>query len=205
MAKSTTDTDRPPGNYQSLLGYARGVHKESGGRCAYCEYGACGVDFDMWRQLSLEHVIPSKWLEKGNIRPLLNELWGLGDNWRKPYQRVTGDEDNLEGFRLKQAIEQESCVTACHFCNSATSRFEARHKGFREEWEEIFRDPGLKKLKHKPFDERKAALLERVRELRKAIFEQKKADVKKKLDELEPYFDQYVKPELDRPGVPGTP
>ena len=40
-------------NCQSLFGYATEVHQRSGGVCQLCDAGATGLDFDLWRQLTV--------------------------------------------------------------------------------------------------------------------------------------------------------
>jgi hypothetical protein len=44
-------------NCQSLFGYAAEVHRHSGGVCELCGAGATGIDFDLWRRLTVEHLI----------------------------------------------------------------------------------------------------------------------------------------------------
>jgi hypothetical protein len=41
-------------NCQSLFGYAAKVHERSGGVCQLCGAGGPEVDFDFWRQLTVE-------------------------------------------------------------------------------------------------------------------------------------------------------
>jgi hypothetical protein len=43
-------------NCRSLFGYAAEVHELSGGVCQLCA-GGLEVDFDFWRQLTVEHLI----------------------------------------------------------------------------------------------------------------------------------------------------
>lgn len=44
-------------NCQSLFGYASKVHIRSGGRCQLCLCGGQPLNFDLWRQLTVEHLI----------------------------------------------------------------------------------------------------------------------------------------------------
>lgn len=46
-------------NCQSLFGYAAAVHERSGGVCQLCGCGADRLDFDLWRQMTVEHLIGS--------------------------------------------------------------------------------------------------------------------------------------------------
>src|SRR5205807_243716 len=50
-------TDYDYRNCQSLFGYAAKVHERSGGVCQLCSAGAAGLDFDLWRQMTVEHLI----------------------------------------------------------------------------------------------------------------------------------------------------
>lgn len=44
-------------NCKSLFGYAAAVHIRSGGICELCGAGGGALDFDLWRQYTVEHVI----------------------------------------------------------------------------------------------------------------------------------------------------
>lgn len=44
-------------NCQSLFGYAAKVHERPGAVCQLCSAGGPEVDFDFWRQLTVEHLI----------------------------------------------------------------------------------------------------------------------------------------------------
>ena len=50
-------TDYDYRNCQSLFGYAAKVHERSGGVCQLCGAGTAGLDFDLWRQMTVEHLI----------------------------------------------------------------------------------------------------------------------------------------------------
>ncbi len=54
------DCQYDPKSCQSLLGYGRAAHARSGGRCKYCDFGKERIDFNMWRQLSIDHVVPAR-------------------------------------------------------------------------------------------------------------------------------------------------
>ncbi len=52
-----------PYNYkscQSLFGYAFAVHVRSGGTCQLCGCGGSALSFDLWRQMTVEHLIGKK-------------------------------------------------------------------------------------------------------------------------------------------------
>lgn len=113
-----TQIATPPGdttpydhrNLQSLFGYGRRVHAASGGICQLCGYGA-GVtaDPDLWRQLTVEHLIGEKQGgHLGRVRTALGR--------RFPQLRTA------ELRELAVRVEVANMVSACHFCNSMTSR-----------------------------------------------------------------------------------
>ena len=95
-----------PRSCQSLLGYGRATHAKSGGICVYCGLGRDRVDFDVWRQLSVDHVIPARLFpDEGRTLPSVFPSLSKAD------LRKLGEKIN--GINL---------VTACNFCNSMTSR-----------------------------------------------------------------------------------
>jgi len=97
-------------NCQSLFGYAQEIHKRSGGICQLCRAGqGTSVSFDLWRQLTVEHLIGES--QGGHYRQILKSV-------SKKYDSLT--RDALE--ELAEAIEMENMVTACSFCNSMTSK-----------------------------------------------------------------------------------
>jgi hypothetical protein len=100
-----------PRNLQSLFGYGRAAHVRSGGICQLC---GCGkdrdLDFDMWRQFTIEHLIG-----QGD--------GGYPDRINAAVARKLGDTVSLdEQTRLARDIHEANIVTACQFCNSTTSR-----------------------------------------------------------------------------------
>lgn len=97
-------------NCQSLFGYAAAVHARSGGICALCGYGEAGIDFDRWRQLTVEHLIGES---QGGYRRQIEIDLGrrFPDLAREQVKDRAGD------------IDAANTVTACSFCNSTTSRF----------------------------------------------------------------------------------
>lgn len=98
-------------NCQSLIGYAAEVHRRSGGVCQLCGCGAEGdcVDFDLWRQFPVEHVIGSS---QGGYYDQIRRAVDLRFQELSPEDRET----------IAQDIDQMNTVTACSFCNSTTSR-----------------------------------------------------------------------------------
>ncbi|MCE5200331.1 HNH endonuclease [bacterium] len=96
-----------PYGCQSLLGYGKAVHERSGGVCAYCGMGKDGLTFDMWRQLSVDHVIPTS--------SLGSQGWSQVEQYFPNLLKNQRDE-------LYKQINKCNLVTACNFCNSMTSR-----------------------------------------------------------------------------------
>jgi len=95
-----------------LFGYAAKVHERSGGVCQLCGAGAAGLDFDLWRQMTVEHLIGES--QGGYLRQILASLAG-----RFPGLSA------VERVRLADQIDAANTVTACSFCNATTSRTQA--------------------------------------------------------------------------------
>lgn len=96
-------------NCQSLFGYAFKVHVRSNGTCQLCFCGGSNLNFDLWRQLTVEHIIGKKqggYLK--NIRQSVNEH----------FKQLTPNQCE----DLAKAIDAANTVTACSFCNSTTSQ-----------------------------------------------------------------------------------
>ncbi len=97
-------------NCQSLFGYAEKVHQRSGGICQLCGAGSGeSVDFNFWRQLTVEHLIGHS--QGGYLNQVRTILAG-----RFPQLPSGRIED------LARRIDEANTVTACSFCNSTTSR-----------------------------------------------------------------------------------
>ena len=105
-------TDYDYRNCQSLFGYAAKVHERSGGVCQLCGAGAAGLDFDLWRQMTVEHLIGES--QGGYLRQILASLAG-----RFPGLSAA------ERAELAAQIDAANTVTACSFCNATTSRAQA--------------------------------------------------------------------------------
>jgi hypothetical protein len=98
------------GNCQSLFGYAERVHQRSHGVCQLCGFeGSPAVDFHLWRQLTVEHVIG---VSQGGAKMQIEEAITKRFPSLAPSDRAS----------LANQIDEANTVTACHFCNSATSR-----------------------------------------------------------------------------------
>ena len=96
-------------NCQSLFGYAAAIHRRSGAKCALCDCGGAPADFDMWRQMTVEHLIGKS--QKGYLR----DIRGLV---KERFPEL--DEEAREALALQ--IDMLNTVTCCSFCNSTTSR-----------------------------------------------------------------------------------
>ncbi len=96
-------------NCQSLFGYATDVHRRSGGRCQLCGCGSTPINFDLWRQMTVEHLIGKS--QGGYLRQV-----------RESVSKRFSDMPSQEQESLAKAIDALNTVTACSFCNSTTSR-----------------------------------------------------------------------------------
>lgn len=96
-------------NCQSLFGYAQNVHERSKYRCELCGCGGTPPDFDLWRQFTVEHLVGES--QGGYLREL-----------RVAVAVRFSDLPVDERAKLVAAIDVANTVTACSFCNSATSR-----------------------------------------------------------------------------------
>lgn len=94
----------------SLFGYGRAAHERSGGICQLCGCGAGPeVDFDLWRQFTIEHLIGEG---QGGYPPRIKAAVDLR------FAHIASDERRDLAVRIHEA----NIVTACQFCNSTTSR-----------------------------------------------------------------------------------
>ncbi len=96
-------------NCQSLFGYAADCHIRSGGKCQLCGCGGVPLDFDLWRQMTVEHLIGSS---QGGYLPQIRVAVAA----RFPDISAGSRED------LARRLDALNTVTACQFCNSTTSR-----------------------------------------------------------------------------------
>jgi hypothetical protein len=95
---------------QSLFGYGRAAHERSGGICQLCGCGAgSDIDFDLWRQLTIEHLIGQG---QGGYPPRINAAVEIR------FAHLPEEQRRALGTRIHDA----NIVTACQFCNSTTSR-----------------------------------------------------------------------------------
>jgi len=101
-----------PYNYkqcQSLFGYSFDVHVRSAGTCQLCGCGGENLTFDLWRQMTVEHIIGKS--QGGYLKEIR-----LAVAERFPNLSVSERES------ISKKIDSMNTVTACSFCNSTTSR-----------------------------------------------------------------------------------
>ena len=159
----------PYTNCSSLFGYSAGAHARSGGICALCEGGEGRLEFEFWRQLTVEHLVgQSQGGSIKDIKALVGEFFP-----------DLGVEEVKE---LANQIDVRNTVTACHFCNATTSRMQSL-QSMREIIESAAggRDTTLKN----------------VGDACKQILRHKKDSVKWKLKSVRHAFDRKVKPGLE--------
>lgn len=96
-------------NCASLFGYAAAVHQRSGGKCALCDCGGSTLQFDMWRQMTVEHLIGKS--QKGYLKEIRVLVKQRFPNLSE------ADQENFS-----RQIDALNTVTCCSFCNSTTSR-----------------------------------------------------------------------------------
>src|SRR5438105_2812578 len=103
------DKMETPYNYkdcQSLFGYAQRVHEGSGGICQLCNCGSGpGVDFNLWRQMTVEHLIGET--QGGYLHQI-----------RAVVAQRFQDLPAREREDIAQRIDTANTVTACSLCNS---------------------------------------------------------------------------------------
>jgi len=142
-----------PSNCQSLLGYAESVHLATGGICAYCDFGKPRLDFSEWRQLALEHVVPSGIVNGDEVKSKLMALFGYAkEDWPTRKHQPRAD---LRGHKLQAKLAEACCTTACTFCNSMTSKYPDDKFNYAEFWK-VFEDS---ELRASPSSERLLGLL----------------------------------------------
>jgi hypothetical protein len=153
---------------QSLFGYAEAVHSRSGGICQLCNAGAgLVVDFDFWRQLSVEHLLG---YSQGGYLPQIRAL--LESRFPDLLPEARG--------KLAQRLDVANTVTACSFCNSTTSRY--RNPESMTEMLGESSDP------HVAVESAVAKLA--------LVLKRKRAAVDRKLDSVREAFEKNIRPKL---------
>jgi len=164
-------------NCQSLFGYAESAHQRSGGVCQLCGCGAGDdIDFDLWRQLTVEHLIGES--QNGYLKDIKKAV-------AKRFPALVTD----DAAELARRINEANTVTACSFCNSTTSR--VTHARTMEEL--ILNLPGDP-----------SQVLQAVAAELKAILNTKRNNVKWKLESVRMAFKERVEPELRKSRIAGA-
>lgn len=158
-----------PRHCQSLFGYAAAVHRRSGGRCQLCGCGDAPLDFDLWRQLTVEHLIGKS--QGGYLRQI-----------RQAVEERFPDLPPVDKEDLSRRLDEANTVTACSFCNSTTSRDVSPHS--------------MKDLLNRAIGAPDEVLRLAVAELQ-TILEHKRADVQWKLESVRAAFEKEVRAPIE--------
>lgn len=150
-------------NCQSLFGYSAEVHIRCKGKCQLCGCGGEPLDFDMWRQMTVEHLIGKS--QGGYLKQIKGSL-------SNKFPKYTTDKI----VALSKKLETLNTVTACQFCNSTTSRDVC--------------DISMEDLIHNSANE--IEILEAVESACLEILETKKEKVAWKLESVKKAFEKYV-------------
>lgn len=154
---------------QSLFGYAAEVHKRSGGICQLCDAGSTELNFNLWRQLTVEHIIGKS--EGGYLSQIKEAV-------RKRFPELS----NEEKVGLAHKIEGINTVTACSFCNSTTSR----HRSDVNLGDFIVKSVGTD-----------TDLLEQIAQKLETILKDKRQEVGWKLLSIQNEYENNIKPTLE--------
>lgn len=151
-------------NCQSLFGYSADVHIKCKGKCQLCGCGGEPPDFDLWRQMTVEHLIGKS--QGGYLKQVREEV-------KEQFPHYS--EEEVES--LSKEIDSINTVTACQFCNSTTSR-DISYISMNEIIKESAPEPG--------------ATLENVRKACEEILARKKQSVQWKLESVRDAFDKHI-------------
>lgn len=130
---------------------------------------ASRFDFDVWRQMSVEHIIGR--IKGGDVRDV-----------RLAIARRFPELSSAERERLVQRIDEANTVTACSFCNSMTSQHDKHGRSMSELLDGAEGSP----------DEIVEMILLEISK----IFDDKRAAVRRKIEAIHAAFDRLVKPDL---------
>jgi len=156
-------------NCQSLFGYAAQVYLRSGGICQLCGTGNEELDFDLWRQLTVEHLIGES--QGGYLKAIRSAL-----------DKRFADMDAAERGSLASRVDAANTVTACSFCNATTSRTRS----------EVSMSDAIATAPDGPVE----AVYTHITKDLDQILESKRADVAWKLLSVRSQFDEVVCPAL---------
>jgi hypothetical protein len=154
---------------QSLFGYAKDVHERSGGICQLCGCGSGEeVSFDLWRQMTVEHLLGRS--QGGYLNQIRLTIKG-----RLPNIPV------YEQEQIAKRIDSLNTITACQFCNSTTSQ--------------SIHDKSMTKLISESEGDAEDVILEVKIELEK-VLARKRADIERKIQSIRIGFDEQIRPSL---------
>ena len=151
-------------NCQSLFGYSAQVHIRCKGKCQLCGCGGIPLDFDIWRQMTVEHLIGKS---QGGY---LKQIFELVEANFASYSHA-------EKVELSKELDSINTITACQFCNSTTSR--------------DINDICMNKI-FEHANGNKAALIEKAKSICEYILLKKRASVKWKLESVKEAFIEHV-------------
>ena len=154
-------------NCQSLFGYSAEVHIRCRGKYQLCGCGGGPLDFDMWRQMTVEHLIGKS--QGGYLKQIKDSLL-------IKYPNYAADEI----ISLSKKLDALNTVTACQFCNSTTSRDVC--------------DLSMEDLIHNGTNE--LEIFQAVELACLDILEIKKKKVAWKLESVKEAFEKYVAPKM---------
>ncbi len=158
-------------NCQSLFGYAAAVHARSGGVCQLCGCGGgAELSFDMWRQLTVEHLLGES---QGGYRKAISVAVEARFPELSPAARA----------ELTKELDALNTVTACSFCNATTRRYQ-----YRESMGDFIRKT--------PGDPR--AVVAAVAVETKVVLKIKRDEVTRKLLAVRAAFEREVAPVLEQ-------
>ena len=148
------------------------AHKRSGGICQLCGCNSGDtVNFDLWRQMSVEHVIGR--IRGGDVKVIAVAIF-------ERFPELTPNERE----RLVGRIDEANTITACSFCNSLTSQQGKRGKTIAEILHDSTGSPN--------------EIVERVLAEIDNLLEAKRADVSHKIEAVREAFEKHVEPDLRR-------
>jgi hypothetical protein len=158
-------------NCKSLFGYASAAHLRSRGTCQLCDCGGPPLNFDLWRQLTIEHVIGRA--QGGHLKSIRTAI-------ATRFPKLSSDERET----LSQRVDAANTVSACSFCNSTTS-----HTAAPTSLDELFQTPGTVET-----------VVSRIEAEIQAVLRRKKADVQWKLASVKVAFEREVRPPIEKHG-----
>ena len=155
-------------NCQSLFGYAADVHIRCECTCQLCGCGGNPLDFDLWRQMTVEHLIGKS--QGGYLNQIRKEVTN-----KFPFLLISEVEE------LAKKIDAINTVTACQFCNSTTSR----------DISEVSMYDLISTSESTPAD-----VIENVAQACAVILKEKQESVKWKIESVKAAFYKYVAPKI---------